>query len=517
MKKSAFFEWIAKAETKIQEMRLTNETMQYGQVLSDQEYLFRALRHFMGSEVFSKLKMGDEVSFLNFIKTMGGFFDMSSGPMGFLEFECLDWLRASHSHPSFFGNRGRLSRIRCLNDVIFLDGEYQDARAMLHRMQERQRTYANVFEKPNGGIFSPEAQAVLRRNPTTAKFFASTTNPASVGPSQRRIPPLLLRPGSAQSSFAGQRTFMGTSVEQDVLPENRVWLDGRYEDITEILSFMEHQKESGENLFQNPASLQKALFPSQAIATLKEHPVTKTFIEQYEKEKARLMRRIEKLSAHDCDAFYAHLETYLRTLCEIGKRTQPWSFPEEDKVVAWDCLEAKFKFMKSVEEDCDEARKLFFQTNITTKLQGGSKETVKFSVIFWGNDGWDSMITQQIYLWSFLRKERPSTVIPTEVVNSFQGRMYELAPATVAGGVRLLSGLFSLSPASSRASPSLGLLPLLMMAYGDEEENGAAPSGSRLNPLERLLPFLILLGLSSSREEDDSDDDSHSTQFTRRR
>jgi len=205
-----------------------------------------------------------------------------------------------------------------------------------------------------------------------------------------------------ENSAHNQYTFMVTNIRQVPL-KNLIYLDGFYEDINEILAWMNSCAKYGINIFINPTK--KILFTQDAINTLKRYPGTSDFIQQKE--------------------FYDALHEYLMKLYKIGKENplSIWSFPES-KLEAYRI--AKENFFKNIDSIfTPEKKETLSKTKIIVPYKGTAPVEVTFNLVFDEKNESKYIVIQQIILWFMLVKQRPYINIPFEIINSNDGSLFE--------------------------------------------------------------------------------------------
>lgn len=261
-----------------------------------------------------------------------------------------------------------------------------------------------------------------------------------------------------------ENTFMGTQISEISLG-NLVYLDNIYFDAAELLDFMMHQQTEGKNILQNPFSEGREKFSTEAQTILEDHPVTRAFISANISEEERLRIQHSKLPEN----FYDLLQSYLTELCEIGKETTPWSFP--DASVA-KCDEARNKFFNEVNQSInEELRAVLSQIKIYAPLKRGGTEDVAYRLVIEGQGAYSCVISQQIYLWSLLREKRPSIIVPSEVSSHWQASLYDLG-GTTADEEQRIATTINLQPSTISATTldiSLLLATRLQMIAEAEE------------------------------------------------
>ncbi len=375
MKKSVLLEVTLAAEKRIRAMRLTGAPIEEGQILADQEYLLNELKRFQLSSFFLSLKMDDNVYFVDFIDTIGGFFYVESEEPGFLEILCLDWMREE-----VWAYRENI----CLKHLILLDSKYYDAKKLLSRMQALcDSPMIDIFQHHNFcRPFSQKTIKILQIHPITQAFMSTRV------------------------------TFLGT-VLGDVPLGYRIFLDGKHEDATEILEFMKRQKQEGRCIFQNPASEKKSTFSRVSIETLAAHPITTNFVTEDRNELMQLAEEINQLP----DEIYTHLKTYLETLILVERHKQSKEHLFFPAPLPQKYHNAKKIFMDGVRA-CSTEREIniLFKAPLQAYLPNGSKEMVTFGRVF---EDYDDRLHREVSLWIFLRNRHPRTVLPEELIDAF--------------------------------------------------------------------------------------------------
>jgi|GEM_PF-2890200 hypothetical protein len=223
----------------------------------------------------------------------------------------------------------------------------------------------------------------------------------------------------------GTVTFMATEVK-DISFENLLYINGGYEDATELLAFMKSNASEGRNIYNNPNKTPAEPFDNEAIKVLKQHEALNQFITEFEGRQAAYSRRT--LSS----IFFEILHRYLQELYDIGcYNTSGWSFGGEGNQEPYQapdvgrrvegqtkieaCQGAKIRFFSAIESCCPPSdQELLKGTSITLRSSTDDRElsTLSFDVIASGRIPHECVISQQLYLWRLLLNHM--LVIPPE-------------------------------------------------------------------------------------------------------
>ncbi len=276
-----------------------------------------------------------------------------------------------------------------------------------------------------------------------------------------------------KDQVADQCTFMGTEITKIPL-KNLVYLDEFYFDIREILSFMSSQQASGGKIFQNPESVTRASFSLESASILIHHSATKDFLTVHSAEEEVLAVQRSQLP----DRFFDLLHEYLIALYEIGKNrsTGNWDFFTEASIQQYD--DARQAFFNTIDQEIStEQRLVLSKIKIYAPLKVGGTEDVAYSKVVEGRDGYNCVISQQIYLWAFLRERRPETMVPNEVSRHWQANRYDLGdnnalqntPAT--NDLPIDSAQFILPDFSQIMQTAIANLQTILQREDEQNEN----------------------------------------------
>jgi hypothetical protein len=217
-----------------------------------------------------------------------------------------------------------------------------------------------------------------------------------------------------------QATFIGTKIS-DIAFKDLMYLDNVYFDINEIYAFMRSQKDEGKKVFQNPTSVNRDSFSQAAIEILTNHAVTRDFLLECALEDSSQPQLLASLP----ERFFELLQEYLMALHAIGKKNSFWSFPSDTSID--ECDQARKCFFEKIDaEISSENRTILSKIKIHAPLNVGGTEDVAYNRIVEGQPGYECVISQQIYLWAFLRERKANIVVPMEISNHFQANRYNL-------------------------------------------------------------------------------------------
>jgi len=190
------------------------------------------------------------------------------------------------------------------------------------------------------------------------------------------------------------------------------------------LDYMQSLDQQGKDIFLNPNTYPAQMFSAEAQDLLTRHPTCQGFITDHLLRQQALARIALPSECYDI------LHVYLNRLHEIGAQQDPWSFTDPQ---LGDCDIARTAFFEAILSCCSEEQKKSLNLRLVeVPLRSGNNQlaSAKFIDVAEGRGTFECVISQQIYLWGMLRKERPNIAAPPAVVNHRQARFFDLGLLT---------------------------------------------------------------------------------------
>lgn len=229
----------------------------------------------------------------------------------------------------------------------------------------------------------------------------------------------------AQNLPTNEMTFNLTNVSE-LDENNKIILDGRYEDIEEVREYIESRLNEDKFPFLNPATYSPMqAYSTVAINKIKSHPSCKELVEKYEELQRK---RAAELDLPQC--FYDALHAYLKKLLTLGHSSRlsivaGWHF---DASALNSSFIAKSEFIQQIDENLSDSEKeLMSSKMISVPLLLGAPVEEKLVTMMNGSSPYECVILQQVFLWKFLVDHDSQLQIPQEVLTHQDARIYHLS------------------------------------------------------------------------------------------